>query len=67
MTFNSASEKRRYVNTMFARIAQRYDLMNRLMTGGQDVRWRQQMIREAALPAGGHFLDVATGDRKSVV
>lgn len=61
MTFNSASEKRRYVNKMFARIAQRYDLMNRLMTGGQDVRWRQQMIREAALPPGGHFLDVATG------
>jgi demethylmenaquinone methyltransferase/2-methoxy-6-polyprenyl-1,4-benzoquinol methylase len=61
MSFDSASEKRRYVNNMFARIAQRYDLMNRVMTGGQDVRWRELMVREAALPPGGRFLDVATG------
>jgi demethylmenaquinone methyltransferase/2-methoxy-6-polyprenyl-1,4-benzoquinol methylase len=61
MAFNSTFEKHRYVNTMFARIAHRYDLMNRLMTGGQDVRWRRLMVREAALPPGGHFLDVATG------
>ena len=46
---------------MFARIAGRYDLMNRMMTGGQDVRWRQVMVREAALLPGGRFLDVATG------
>ena len=61
MTFDSASEKRRYVNTLFARIAHRYDLMNRLMTGGQDVRWRRLMVRQAALPQGGRFLDIATG------
>jgi len=61
MTFVSPSEKRRYVNTMFARIAHRYDLMNRLMTGGQDVRWRRIMVREAALLPGGRFLDVASG------
>jgi demethylmenaquinone methyltransferase/2-methoxy-6-polyprenyl-1,4-benzoquinol methylase len=61
MSFKSASEKREYVNTMFARIAHRYDLMNRVMTGGQDVRWRQLMVCEAALPPGGCFLDVATG------
>jgi demethylmenaquinone methyltransferase/2-methoxy-6-polyprenyl-1,4-benzoquinol methylase len=61
MTFDSASEKRQYVNRMFARIAHRYDLMNRMMTGGQDVRWRRLMVREAALPLDGRFLDVATG------
>jgi demethylmenaquinone methyltransferase/2-methoxy-6-polyprenyl-1,4-benzoquinol methylase len=61
MTFDSASQKREYVNRMFARIAHRYDVMNRIMTGGQDVRWRQLMVREAALPPGGSFLDVATG------
>jgi demethylmenaquinone methyltransferase/2-methoxy-6-polyprenyl-1,4-benzoquinol methylase len=61
MSFDSASEKRRYVNTMFARIAHRYDLMNRVMTGGQDVRWRRLMVHEAALPPGARFLDVATG------
>jgi demethylmenaquinone methyltransferase/2-methoxy-6-polyprenyl-1,4-benzoquinol methylase len=61
MTFDTASEKRQYVNRMFARIAHRYDLMNRLMTGGQDVHWRRLLVSQAALPPGGRFLDVATG------
>jgi demethylmenaquinone methyltransferase/2-methoxy-6-polyprenyl-1,4-benzoquinol methylase len=46
---------------MFARIAGRYDLMNRLMTFGQDVRWRRLVIQEAQLPDGGKLLDIATG------
>lgn len=50
-----------YVQDMFARIAGRYDAMNRLMTFGQDVRWRQYVIRQANLPAGGRLLDIATG------
>jgi demethylmenaquinone methyltransferase/2-methoxy-6-polyprenyl-1,4-benzoquinol methylase len=51
----------RYVQGMFSRIAGRYDLMNRLMTVGQDKRWRQQVIRESRLPEGGRLLDIATG------
>ncbi|MCI0396245.1 MAG: ubiquinone/menaquinone biosynthesis methyltransferase [Chloroflexi bacterium] len=51
----------RYVQGMFARIAGRYDLMNRLMTGGQDVRWRRYVIRQAHLPPVGRLLDIATG------
>ena len=50
-----------YVQDMFARIAGRYDTMNRLMTFGQDVRWRQYVIRQANLPVGGRLLDIATG------
>lgn len=46
---------------MFARIAGRYDLMNRVMTAGQDVRWRRIVIQEARLPANGRLLDIATG------
>jgi demethylmenaquinone methyltransferase/2-methoxy-6-polyprenyl-1,4-benzoquinol methylase len=46
---------------MFARIAQRYDLMNRLMTAGQDSAWRREVIRRAALPAGGWLLDLGAG------
>jgi demethylmenaquinone methyltransferase/2-methoxy-6-polyprenyl-1,4-benzoquinol methylase len=46
---------------MFARIAGRYDLMNRLMTAGQDGRWRRIVIQEARLPANGRLLDIATG------
>jgi len=61
MTFNSAAEKHQYVNNMFARIAHRYDLMNRVMTVGQDRRWRRLLIKKAALPPNGSLLDIATG------
>ena len=56
-----SDEKTRYVNRMFARIARRYDLMNRLMTGGRDRVWRQIVVQYARLPPGGWLLDVATG------
>jgi demethylmenaquinone methyltransferase/2-methoxy-6-polyprenyl-1,4-benzoquinol methylase len=46
---------------MFARIARRYDLMNRLMTFGQDRRWRRFVVEQTALPEGGRLLDIATG------
>jgi demethylmenaquinone methyltransferase/2-methoxy-6-polyprenyl-1,4-benzoquinol methylase len=46
---------------MFARIAHRYDLMNRIMTVGQDTRWRKLLIEQANLPANGSLLDIATG------
>jgi demethylmenaquinone methyltransferase/2-methoxy-6-polyprenyl-1,4-benzoquinol methylase len=49
------------VQAMFQRIAPRYDLMNRLMTGGQDVSWRKLVIRLADLPAGGRLLDLGAG------
>ncbi|MCY3992053.1 MAG: ubiquinone/menaquinone biosynthesis methyltransferase [Caldilineaceae bacterium] len=56
-----AAEKAVYVNQMFAGIAQRYDLVNRLMTGGQDVSWRREVVALCRLPAGGRLLDVGTG------
>ena len=49
------------VQAMFGRIAARYDLMNRLMTFGQDVRWRRFVVQQARLPRGGWLLDIATG------
>ena len=62
MTFNSAEEKYTYVNNMFGRIAQRYDVMNRVMTLGQDIRWRKLLVKAAQLPPqGGRILDLATG------
>lgn len=57
----SPEEKAAYVNRMFAEIAPRYDLMNRLMTGGQDVAWRREIIGLCDLPAHGLLLDVGTG------
>jgi len=57
----SGAERSRYVQGMFGRIAGRYDLMNRLMTGGQDVRWRRLVMDLAQLPRGGRLLDLGTG------
>jgi len=51
MTHLTGSERAEYVQGMFARIASRYDLMNRLMTFGQDRRWRREVIRRAVLPS----------------
>lgn len=53
--------KPQQIRAMFARIAHRYDLMNRLMTGGLDLRWRRQAIRACALPPDARALDVGTG------
>lgn len=52
--------KARYVRGMFDRIVPGYDLMNRLMTGGMDLRWRA-LAATLAGPAGRRVLDVATG------
>lgn len=46
---------------MFARIAPGYDRMNRLMTLGMDVGWRDLAVRSVAPPAGGRALDVGCG------
>jgi demethylmenaquinone methyltransferase / 2-methoxy-6-polyprenyl-1,4-benzoquinol methylase len=61
MAYLQGQDRADYVQDMFARIAGRYDRMNRLMTFGQDVRWREYVIRQANLPAGGRLLDIATG------
>ncbi len=57
----SPTERRRYVQNMFTRIAARYDLMNRVMTFGQDVSWRREVIRRAALQPGDFLLDLGAG------
>ena len=54
-------KKERAVQKMFGQIAGRYDLMNRLMTFGQDQVWRKCVVRAAARPKGGTLLDAGTG------
>jgi demethylmenaquinone methyltransferase / 2-methoxy-6-polyprenyl-1,4-benzoquinol methylase len=58
---NGAIASEREVRRMFDRIAPRYDLMNRLMTGGQDRRWRRKVVKLARETGGCRALDVATG------
>lgn len=57
----SGSDKARYVREMFTRIAQRYDLMNSLMTFGRHQAWRRVAARMAEPQPGSLALDVATG------
>jgi demethylmenaquinone methyltransferase / 2-methoxy-6-polyprenyl-1,4-benzoquinol methylase len=61
MTQLTGSERAAYVQDMFTRIARRYDLMNRLMTGFQDVRWRRLVIQLARLKPGAALLDLGAG------
>jgi demethylmenaquinone methyltransferase/2-methoxy-6-polyprenyl-1,4-benzoquinol methylase len=57
----TGTERSKYVQSMFTKIAHRYDLMNRLMTGGQDIRWRKQVIKLARLTPNAALLDLGTG------
>lgn len=54
-------EKVAAVRSMFDAVAPRYDLVNRIMTFGLDVRWRRRTLRDLALPTGSTVLDLAAG------
>jgi len=53
--------KARFVRGMFTRIAERYDLMNGLMTFGMHHSWRRAAARETIASPEGPGLDLATG------
>jgi demethylmenaquinone methyltransferase/2-methoxy-6-polyprenyl-1,4-benzoquinol methylase len=55
------------VRAMFDRISPVYDLMNLLISGFQEPRWRRRAVREARLAPGGSALDVACGTGKVTV
>jgi demethylmenaquinone methyltransferase/2-methoxy-6-polyprenyl-1,4-benzoquinol methylase len=59
-----APARARAVGAMFDAIAHRYDLLNRLMSAGQDVRWRRLAVAALADLPPGPLLDlgVGTGD-----
>ncbi|HUN21559.1 MAG TPA: ubiquinone/menaquinone biosynthesis methyltransferase [Anaerolineales bacterium] len=61
MSHLTGTERARYVQGMFSRIAGRYDLMNRLMTFGQDMHWRKLLLDKAQLPVQGKLLDLGSG------
>jgi demethylmenaquinone methyltransferase/2-methoxy-6-polyprenyl-1,4-benzoquinol methylase len=58
---------RKKVWHMFDRIARRYDMLNRLLSFHQDVRWRRKMA--GYLPQRGRLnvLDVATGTADQII
>jgi demethylmenaquinone methyltransferase/2-methoxy-6-polyprenyl-1,4-benzoquinol methylase len=49
------------VNSMFARIARRYDLANRLLSVGIDRSWRRRLVESVCAGRPTQVLDLATG------
>lgn len=58
--FEEGADRASYVQTMFSEISPRYDLMNRVMTVGQDQGWRRRAARAAVRP-GDTVVDAGTG------
>jgi demethylmenaquinone methyltransferase / 2-methoxy-6-polyprenyl-1,4-benzoquinol methylase len=54
-------EKTRRVGGVFSRVAERYDLMNDLMSGGMHRLWKDQFVRRVKPRAGEAILDMAGG------
>jgi demethylmenaquinone methyltransferase/2-methoxy-6-polyprenyl-1,4-benzoquinol methylase len=52
------------VRDMFDRISPVYDLINQLISGFQEPRWRRRAVREARLSRGKSAVDVACGTGK---
>jgi demethylmenaquinone methyltransferase/2-methoxy-6-polyprenyl-1,4-benzoquinol methylase len=50
-----------FVREMFASIAPRYDLANRVLTGGLDERWRRRAIGVLAPQSGSEIVDCCCG------
>jgi ubiquinone/menaquinone biosynthesis methyltransferase len=59
--FETPQAKRRYVRTLFATIADRYDLITALLSYGQDSRWKAKLVSIADVRAGERALDLASG------
>jgi demethylmenaquinone methyltransferase/2-methoxy-6-polyprenyl-1,4-benzoquinol methylase len=55
------ADKRSRVQKMFAAIAPKYDLNNRLHSFGMDQRWRRKAVKLAELKADDRVVDVACG------
>jgi len=53
--------KSRYVRRLFSTIAERYDLITRLLSYGQDRRWKARVVELSAVRPGLRALDLACG------
>ncbi len=57
----SGEERSLLVRDMFDRIADRYDLLNTVMTAGLNRLWNRRVVNAASLNPGGTALDLACG------
>lgn len=59
--FDSPEIKLRYNRRLFGIIAPRYDLVTRVLSYGQDQRWKRRLVERAAVVPGERALDLACG------
>ena len=59
--FDSPDIKRKHNSRLFTTIAGRYDLITRLLSFGQDQRWKARLIELAGVQPGERVLDLACG------
>lgn len=61
LAFESAETKRRYNRRLFGIIAPRYDLITRVLSYGQDQRWKRHLVKQSQAKTGERALDLACG------
>ena len=59
--YGSTMGKKDEVEQMFDNISHRYDFLNRLLSAGIDVQWRNKVVNMVSETNPGTILDVATG------
>jgi len=58
---NQQGSKKEQVITMFDTISKEYDLLNRVISLGIDIKWRNRLVQKIAAKQPKNILDVATG------
>jgi len=59
--FSSPEHKGRYVRSLFATIADRYDLITVVLSYGRDRAWKRRLVLEARIQPGERAIDLACG------
>jgi ubiquinone/menaquinone biosynthesis methyltransferase len=59
--FGTPEAKRRYTRRLFATIADRYDVITRILSFGRDQAWKIDLIERAGVEPGTRALDLACG------
>lgn len=61
MNFSSPEAKEKYIHSVFTRIAEYYDGMNRIISFNQDRKWRMEAARKMCILPGQVVLDCCCG------
>jgi len=61
VTHLRGEERSRYVTKMFGRISKTYDRLNRMMTFGQDLKWRKEAVAVLGSEIPAIILDLGAG------